>query len=305
MCSLPQGAGLGSPIAKGSLVCLRFFHLRERGIAMSDWACPTCTFLNDEAAESCRMCGESRPANPGRTLGSGPGPDASETSILLPRSGSSASSSGSGSSPLRRREARRPPQRGGADWWSWVAPHLTSRNAVPLGVALLVLLSLSTTIVEVGHVGVVDVFGSVRATPLPAGLNFVNPLAKVHPVSVQTAIITAAENVPTKEGLSVHLEAAALFHLAPDRAPEMYRTVGMDALDRIVAANFHSVIREITSAHDAKALYTAKTRLEMTTDLKGNLQKLVASWGIIVEDTPLKKLELPESLQVLASVHPT
>jgi regulator of protease activity HflC (stomatin/prohibitin superfamily) len=47
-------------------------------------------------------------------------------------------------------------------------------------VILFVLLLLrSTRVVPVGHVGVVDLFGKVRAEALPWGLHLVNPLASV------------------------------------------------------------------------------------------------------------------------------
>ena len=47
---------------------------------------------------------------------------------------------------------------------------------VALGVCYMI---LSITIVPAGTVGVVDIFGDVRDTPVHAGLNFVFPLASV------------------------------------------------------------------------------------------------------------------------------
>ena len=93
-------------------------------------------------------------------------------------------------------------------------------------VLAVVYMVLSITIVPAGTVGVVDVFGQVRDDPLPAGMNFVFPLASVVKMSIKTQIIELAENVPTKEGLTVHLEAAALIRLEPQEAVKMYRQVG-------------------------------------------------------------------------------
>eukprot|EP00667_Euglena_gracilis_P012641 EG_transcript_12988 len=244
---------------------------------MSGWQCPACTLINLPAANACSACGAARPASAGRVLG-GDAP-ATETSILLPH--------------RRSRDAAPAPAGPGRQ-----ALATACANAHYIVLALLLLLYASTVAVPAGHVGVVDLFGSVQRRPLRAGLNLVNPLAKVHPISIRTEMITATEDVPTREGLAVHLEAAALYRLDPESAVEMYRTVGMGALDAIVMANFHSVIREITSGHDAKDLYTARTRTRMMCDLKQNLQDLVGDRGIIVEDTPLKKLELPKALQL-------
>eukprot|EP00667_Euglena_gracilis_P016338 EG_transcript_17072 len=116
-------------------------------------------------------------------------------------------------------------------------------------------------------------------------------------MSVRTQMVEVAEDVPTKEGLTVHLEAAALFHLQAAQAPNMYRTVGANYLNTVVHAQFRSVVREVTSGHEAKDLYT-QARLEMTRALQRQFAALVIHRGIEVEETPLKKLELPHALQL-------
>jgi prohibitin 1 len=240
---------------------------------MSGWQCPACTLINVPTAQLCGSCGGPRPTV-----------SADETSVLLPRGNRSSRSDPAGPAG--------DPAGGLMGWCSFLCG-----NALYVGLGVAVLLFFCLTTVPAGNVGVVDLFGSVRPDALAPGLHLVNPLAAVHLASTRIEIITATEDVPTREGLAVHLEAAALYRLDPRKAAEMYRTVGAGALDAIVAANFHSVIREITSGHDAKALYTAGTRLSMMRDLKKELQSLVADRGIVVEDTPLKKLELPAALQ--------
>jgi prohibitin 1 len=171
--------------------------------------------------------------------------------------------------------------------------------AVGCGALVLLVASLaaSVTIVPAGTVGVVEVFGAVRPLPLQAGMNFVFPLAKVHRMSVKTQILELAENVPTKEGLTVHLEAAALVRLMPSQAVAMYTTVGTEYLGKVVYPQFRSIVREVTSGHEAKDLYTSAARTQMTADLKKQLNDAVQCRGVMVEETPLKKLELPKALQ--------
>lgn len=164
--------------------------------------------------------------------------------------------------------------------------------------ALGFLLMTGVTVIPAGHVGVVDLFGAVRPDPLPAGLTFVNPFAKVVRMSVMTQLVEMAEDVPTKEGMSVHLEAAALVHLKPSEAVRMYTTVGADYQNKVVIPQFRSVVRSVSSGHEAKDLYTSDTRDRMTQDLKDGLERLIAFRGLVVEETPLKKLELPHTLRV-------
>eukprot|EP00668_Euglena_longa_P038434 GGOE01049439.1.p2 GENE.GGOE01049439.1~~GGOE01049439.1.p2 ORF type:complete len:298 (-),score=83.64 GGOE01049439.1:149-1042(-) len=163
--------------------------------------------------------------------------------------------------------------------------------------ALCLLCWLSITVVPAGHVGVRDLLGNVHSRALPPGLHLVLPFTKVVRMTVRTQLIETTEDVPTQEGLDVHLEAAALFHLDAERAVEIYKTVGPDYSATVVLPLFRSATRDVTSAHQAKDLYTSEARLGMMTHLRNGFETAVAPRGIVVEATPLKTLQLPRSLQ--------
>ncbi len=94
-----------------------------------------------------------------------------------------------------------------------------SSSAVSLAVAVLfafIALTQMFTVVPAGNVGVVDFFGTVSDNTLKAGINVVNPLARVVKFSVKTQEIKDVMDVPSKEGLTVQPEVSALFHLNPD-----------------------------------------------------------------------------------------
>lgn len=172
----------------------------------------------------------------------------------------------------------------------------TIAPALCCGFLALLLIVLSITTIPAGHVGVVDTFGSVSESTLSPGMSFVNPFAKVVAMSLQTQIITVSENVPTKEGLDVHLEAAVLVRLQRKKAVEMYTAIGQDYSDTAVVPQFRSVIRSITSGHDAKDLYAASTREAMGLSLHNELSTLLNARGLTVMECLLKKLELPQRL---------
>jgi len=154
----------------------------------------------------------------------------------------------------------------------------------------------SVTVVPAGHVGVIDTFGSVSESILQPGLNLVFPLSKVVKLSTQTQRITYAEDVPTQEGMDVHLEAAGLFNLRPDKAAQIYKEIGVDYINTVIQPQFRSALRSITSGHEAKDLYTSQARESMTTGLLDELKRVLGKYGIEVQDTPLKKLQLPPQL---------
>lgn len=151
------------------------------------------------------------------------------------------------------------------------------------------------TVIPAGHVGVVDFFGIVSDRELKPGINLVNPLARIVKFSVKTQEVKEEMDVPSKEGLTVRMETSVLFHLDPDKAADVYKTVGPNYVEIILVPQFRSVTRGVTAAFEAKALYTAQ-REEITRLLQRDLERLVAPRGIMVETTPLRRIGLPASL---------
>jgi regulator of protease activity HflC (stomatin/prohibitin superfamily) len=151
------------------------------------------------------------------------------------------------------------------------------------------------TVIPAGTVGVVDFFGTVRDNTLKAGINFVNPLARVIKFSIKTEEVKEVMDVPSKEGLSVQLEISVLFHLNPEKAAEVYNTVGENYIQVILEPQFRSVARGVTSGYEAKALYTSEREMLAQTILK-DLEKIVEARGITIETTPLRRVGLPSGL---------
>lgn len=153
----------------------------------------------------------------------------------------------------------------------------------------------SIRIVPAGYVGVVDFFGTVRPTPLKSGINLVNPLVRVVPMSIRTQEDKEIMSVPSKEGLTVELEISSLFHLAPERAPDIYRTVGPQYADVIFRPQFRAASRGVTGGSEAKALYTSE-REALAKVIHEHLQELVEERGVIVENILLRKVSLPRTV---------
>lgn len=171
------------------------------------------------------------------------------------------------------------------------------RKFSPIGIVVFGLLALGQcfTVIPAGHVGVVDFFGVVSENTLKSGINMVNPLAKVVKFSVKTQEIKEDMDVPSKEGLTVGLEISVLFHLNPDKASLVYKTIGENYAQIILIPNFRSVCRGVTASYEAKALYTSE-REQLAQLVKEELQKNVGPRGITIESTPLRKVILPEGL---------
>jgi prohibitin 1 len=176
----------------------------------------------------------------------------------------------------------------------------TYQTAVTLSGAIalitgIITLSQCFTVVPAGNIGIVDFFGTVQEQTLKSGINIVNPLAKIVRMSIKTQEIKEVMDVPSKEGLTVQLEISALIHLDPERAAEVYKTVGEDYIGIILEPQFRSVSRGVTAGYEAKALYTSEREILAQVILK-DLKTLVEPRGIVVETTPLRRVGLPAGL---------
>ena len=162
-------------------------------------------------------------------------------------------------------------------------------------VALLIALLQCFTIIPAGHTGVIDFLGYVSDNTLKPGVNMVNPMANVEKMSIKTQELKELMSVPSKEGLSVDLEISLLFKLDSEKANEIYKTVGPNYAEIILMPQFRSVVRGVTARYEAKALYTA-SREKLAGEILDELEKLVGPRGIIVEQAPLRQIQLPERL---------
>jgi prohibitin 1 len=160
---------------------------------------------------------------------------------------------------------------------------------------LILALSQTFTVVPAGSVGVVDFFGTVSDVTLKAGINVINPLAKIVKFSVQTEEIKEVMDVPSKEGLTVRLELSGLFHLNPEKAAQVYKTIGENYIQIILEPQFRSVARGVTAGYDARALYTSEREV-LAQIIQKELEKLVEPRGITIEATPLRQVGLPAGL---------
>jgi len=165
---------------------------------------------------------------------------------------------------------------------------------VSVGAAAVAIFNLFT-VIPAGNVGVVDFLGNVSDNTLKAGVNLVNPAARIEKFSIKTQEIKEVMSVPSKEGLSVELEISLMFKLNPDKANEIYKEIGSNYREIILLPQFRSVVRGVTARYEAKALYTA-SREKLANEIISDLASLVAPRGITIEEAPLRQIALPARL---------
>jgi len=147
-------------------------------------------------------------------------------------------------------------------------------------------------VIPAGHVGVNDLFGIVSSNVLSPGVHVVIPMTRVVVMSIQTQELKETAEVPSQEGLLMDLEASLLFRLDPEKADDMYKTVGRNYQTVMVEPQVRSAIREITASYDAKALYSSE-REKVSHEMLAFFTKLTRDRGIIAEAVLLRKVGLP------------
>lgn len=159
----------------------------------------------------------------------------------------------------------------------------------------LIILSKAFVIVPAGHVGVREFFGHVYEETLDSGIHLINPLLKVHNMSIRTQQVTEDASVPSQEGLNVNLDLTILFSLDPRKAADVYRTIGLDYVNIVIIPQLRSVVRGVTAGYEAKALYTAE-REALANMMADQLKPLIDSRGVTLEKVMLRSVKLPEIL---------
>jgi regulator of protease activity HflC (stomatin/prohibitin superfamily) len=86
-----------------------------------------------------------------------------------------------------------------------------------------------------------------------------------------------------------------LYHLNPDKAAEVYKTVGENYESVILEPQFRSVTRGVTASYEAKALYTSE-REALSIQILKEITAATEARGITVESAPLRRVGLPAGL---------
>jgi regulator of protease activity HflC (stomatin/prohibitin superfamily) len=174
-------------------------------------------------------------------------------------------------------------------------PSVRGLGTLVVAVLVVILVFRAIAVIPAGHVGVVDLFGKVSDRTLKPGINLKNPLAKVIRMSVKTQEMKELMQVPSKEGLSVQLEVSVIFHLDPEKAADVYRTIGPNYREVILEPNFRSITRGVTAGYEARALYTSEREL-LAKEIENQLEQTVSPRGVNIESTPLRQVGLPPKL---------
>lgn len=94
-------------------------------------------------------------------------------------------------------------------------------------------------------------------------------------------------DAPTSDGQQVKVDATVLFKIDADKAPDIWRTIGVDYVDKLIRPFSRSQIRMIISRYSAPAIYSEK-RQEAEDTMTKEIAQLLSSKNIIIDKVLLR-----------------
>jgi prohibitin 2 len=175
-----------------------------------------------------------------------------------------------------------------------VGPHLVLLLAI--GVPALIFVFSVFRIIPAGHVGVKVLFGQVDPSPLREGLNVVlNPLYDIVVMDTRVGKHSAKYDAASKDLQAVHVEMVLNYRLAPDRAPEVYRAIGLDYSSVIIDPAAQEVLKANTATHNAAEILLRRPAIKA--DIQNDLTTWLAKYGIELKEASLANIRFDQAYE--------
>jgi prohibitin 2 len=169
---------------------------------------------------------------------------------------------------------------------------ISSIAGIVIIIASIIIGSLTT--IPAGHRGVVTRFSAVTGTILDEGLQVKLPfIESVVKMSVQTQKYETDSSAVTNDLQDVSTTIALNWRLDPGVADEVYRTLGLEYIDRIAAPAIQETIKQITAQYNAEDLILR--RAEVKNAITASLSTRLLERGIITETVSITDFQFSET----------
>jgi regulator of protease activity HflC (stomatin/prohibitin superfamily) len=163
-----------------------------------------------------------------------------------------------------------------------------------IGVPAVILFFSVFRIIPAGHVGVKVLFGQVDPAPLREGLNVVmNPLYDIVVMDGRVGKHSARYDAASKDLQAVHVEMVLNYRLHPDRAPEVYKSIGLDYSAVIIDPAAQEVLKANTATHNAAEILLRRPAIKA--DIQRDLTLWLAKYGIELKEASLANIRFDQN----------
>jgi len=147
-----------------------------------------------------------------------------------------------------------------------------------------VLASAAVQIVDSGHRGILLHWNAVDVTipPLDEGLHFVVPFQDtVVNMEVRTLLFVKGTSAASKDLQTVTTEVTVNYHPDPEQINILYKEVGLNYQNRIIAPAVEEVVKQVTANYNAEELITKRPLVK--SDIELEITKRLNVYNLITE----------------------
>ena len=147
-----------------------------------------------------------------------------------------------------------------------------------------VMASAAVQIVDAGHRGVLLHWNAVDVTipPLDEGLHFVVPFQDtVVNMEVRTLLFVKGTSSASKDLQTVTTEVTVNYHPDPEAINVLYKEVGLNYQNRIIAPAVEEVVKQVTANYNAEELITKRPLVKA--DIEAEITKRLNVYNLITE----------------------
>lgn len=149
--------------------------------------------------------------------------------------------------------------------------------------------------VESGYVGIQTRFGKIEDKVLPAGFHITGWFTQVHPVNIRTQIVKGELVAFSSDIQQVTLNLAINYNITPEIANQLYRTVGTDYGNTIMAPRVNENAKAVVSNYNAESLIANREKL--SGEILALLQRDLESYGITVSAVSVENLDFTDAFE--------
>lgn len=151
-------------------------------------------------------------------------------------------------------------------------------------------------VIPAGQVGVKVLFGNVESIPLAEGLNIIwNPLYDVIKMDARVVKFQDKYDAASKDQQIVHVTMALNFRLQPSRAPEVYKSIGLNYVNVIVSAAAPEVLKANTAKHNVAEILHQRQLIKI--DVQKGLTEWLERYGLSLNEVSLSDIRFDKKYE--------
>ncbi|MEF3254591.1 MAG: prohibitin family protein [Deferribacterales bacterium] len=156
---------------------------------------------------------------------------------------------------------------------------------IPIMVFTIVILLIINPfiVINAGERGVVLTFGKPSDETLSEGLHFRIPFVqKIVKMDVKVQKSQTDADSASKDLQDIHSTIAVNYHIVPEKANVIYKTIGLGYKEKIIDPAVQEVVKAVTAKYTAVELITQREKVR--NDIKDMLKQRLIQYSIVVDD---------------------